>query len=89
MSNLSTEWLKNLPSDKKKDFELIIRNSTMMAQRILELCNEWEEELDRAEARVSDYDTPSWGFRQAHRNGDRSRIRKLRDLFSFLHGEDK
>ena len=84
---ISLEWLKGIPSDKKDDFEQIIRHSTIMATRLLELCDEWEADLDRAEAKVSDYDSPSWGYKQAHRNGDRSRIRKLRDLLSFLHGE--
>lgn len=88
MANFSLEWTKGVPAEKRKDVELIIRHSTIMAERLLALCDEWEADLDRAEAKVSDYDTPSWGYKQAHRNGDRSRIRKLRDLLSFLHGEN-
>jgi hypothetical protein len=85
--SISLEWFKNVPQDKRKDYETIIRNSTIMARRLLELCDEWEEDLNRSESKITDYDSPSWGAKQAHRNGDRSRIRKLRELFSFLHGE--
>lgn len=85
---LSLEWFKGVPPDRKDAYESVIRNSTVMAERLLALCDEWENDLSRAETKVSDYDTASWGYKQAHRNGDRARIRKLRDLLSFLHGEN-
>jgi hypothetical protein len=87
MAKLSLEWLKGVPPDRKDGYEQVIRNSTIMAERLLALCDEWEADLDRAECKIADYDTPSWSQKQAHRNGDRSRIRKLRDLLSFLHGD--
>lgn len=85
MKKLSVEWFKNIPEDKREGFELAIRNSTLALGRLYDILIEWEEELNRAEAKVDDYDTPSWPHKQAHRNGDRSRIRKLRDLLSFLN----
>jgi hypothetical protein len=82
---LSLEWTKNLRDQKSKsDFEQVLRASTMVTQRLYELCDEWEEELTRKDTKEADFDTPNWETRQAYRLGDKSRIRKLRDLLSFL-----
>ena len=82
--NISLEWVKNLKTDKeKKDFEEVLRNNTMVADRLLELLDEWEEQLHSKDAKETDFDTPNWAVKQAYRIGDKSRIRKLRDLFSF------
>lgn len=89
MRQLSVEWFKGVPEDRRKDFETALRNSTLALGRLYDLLGEWEEELDRAEIKITDYDTPNWSEKAAHRNGDRSRIRKLRDLLSFLNGDVK
>lgn len=86
MRPLSLEWTKGLEGKRKEQFELALRNSSTALSRLLDMTEEWEEELTRQECNVRDYDTPNWEVRQAHRNGDRSRIRKLRDLLSFLKG---
>jgi hypothetical protein len=52
-----------------------------------EILDEWEEDLTRQETKLSDFDTPNWEVRHAYRLGDRSRIRKLRDLLGFLKGD--
>lgn len=82
---LSVEWFFNVPADKKAGFEDALRNSTVMARQLLFLCDKWEQELSTGESKIGDYDTPSWACKQAHRNGDRARIRKLRELLSFLN----
>lgn len=81
---LSLEWTKGVSPDRKEGIVLAIRNSTVVAAQVLKLCDEWEAELTAAETKVADFDTPSWAYKQAYRNGDRARIRKLRDLFSFI-----
>lgn len=87
MRNLSLEWTKGIrEADKKQAFEDAVRNSTTALGRLYDILSEREEELLRAECNVSDYDTPNWATRQAHRNGERSQIRKLRDLLAFLKG---
>ncbi len=89
MRSLSIEWLRGVPAEKKADFEAAVRNSTIALGRLADLLDEWEREMDKAETTVSDFDTPNWALRQAYRNGDRSRIRKLRDLLSFLKGDQR
>lgn len=84
MRNLSTEWFSGITAENKQRFEDTLRNSGTMVRQLLVLIDKWEEELDAAESKITDYDNPSWSAKQAHRNGDRSRLRKLRDLLSFL-----
>lgn len=82
--SISLEWLRSLKTDKEReDFEAVLRNSTMVVDRILEILSEWEDELNSKDLKETDFDTPNWDMKQAARIGDRRRIRKLRDLFSF------
>lgn len=84
MRQLSTEWFIGISPDRKEGIEQAIRNSSTLVIQVNNILDQWEEQLDAAESKISDYDTPSWECKQAHRNGDRSRIRKLRELFSFI-----
>jgi hypothetical protein len=84
---LSTEWIKTVPQDKREGFEEAVRNSVTALGRLYDLLDEWEEELNRQETKLADFESPNWAVKQAYRNGDRSRIRKLRDLLSFLKGD--
>lgn len=84
MSGLPLVWLKSLKTDKEKeDFELVLRNSTMVVDRLIEIVDEWDAELTSKDLSETDFDTPNWEVKQAARIGDRRRIKKLRDLFSF------
>lgn len=81
---IAVEWIKNLRTDKERtDFEEVLRNSTMVADRILELLDEWENDLNAKDLREADFDTPNWEVKQAARIGDRRRIHRMRELFSF------
>lgn len=78
---LASEWVRSLSTQKEMDdFEEVLRNSTMVCDRLLAILDEWEAELDSKDV---DFATPNWEYQQAARIGDRRRIRKLRDLFSF------
>lgn len=84
---LPLEWTKNLKTDQEKqDFESLLRNSTRVMSRLRSILDDWEKELTQREYAPNDYDSPAWGYKQAHRNGERSRIKKLKDLLSFLKG---
>jgi hypothetical protein len=84
---LSLEWTKGVPDERKASFVEVIRNSTIALNRLYEITEEWEEELNRQEIKLDDFAGPNWAQKQAFRNGDRSRIRKLRELLSFLKGD--
>jgi hypothetical protein len=87
MSNLSIAWTKHLPPGKsKEDFEKIIRNSVMVMSRLRDIINEKEQELSRSETTEKDFETPSWAYKQAYRNGQRATLRDLKSLLQFLDG---
>jgi hypothetical protein len=84
---LATIWTRNVPNEKKESYEQVIRSSSIALERLYEICEEWEEELTRAETKLDDFSGANWALRQAFRNGDRSRIRRVKELLSFLKGE--
>lgn len=84
MSKLSVEWFKNIPPEKRGSFEEVLRNSGTALNRLREIALEWERELETQEIKPEEFDNPAWAYKQARRIGDRSRIRKLLDLLSFL-----
>ena len=89
MKRLSVEWFRGVENEKKEECEKTIRNSVYVLSRLQAIIKEWENELDLVECKISDYISPSWDVRQAHRNGDRARIRRLRELLSFLPDSDQ
>jgi len=84
---LPSAWIKTTPIDKQASFETVIRNSTIALHRLYEICEEMEDDLNRAETKLDDFSGPNWALRQAYRNGDRSRIRKFKELLSFIQGD--
>lgn len=68
----------------KKDFELAIRNSRVISDRFLEIVDAMEESLDRKEMSVDDYND-GWVYKQAHINGQRAILNRVKELFSFLN----
>lgn len=83
MKPLSLDWFKDVPPEKKASMEEVLRNSTIMAEQLRKIVDAWEDELNRTELTLKDLDAPNWTIRQAARIGDRTRIKKLRELLNF------
>lgn len=82
---LSIDWTKHIKDDEaKRSFEQSIRGSTVALSRLRDLIRERLKIITSMETRISDYDTPSWSAKQAHRNGQRSALAELEQLLSFL-----
>ena len=84
---LPAPWVRHLPAqdtDHIKQFEAAVRNSTVALGRLQDLLKEELEQIERSESSDTQFDTPNWDYHQAYRNGDRSRIRKLLYLLSFM-----
>lgn len=85
MSRLSTVWTKHLRSKEDKDnFELILRNSTQILTRLRDIIAEREKELEAQETKLSDYETPGWAYKEAHRLGRKAELRSLKELLDFI-----
>lgn len=77
-------WTKHLKTDKaKKDFEVYLRNSSSLIERLKAILTEKLEVLEKEEFSLSSYDTASWAYKQAHINGAKAEIQTLLDLFNF------
>lgn len=82
---LSVLWTKHLQEPKaKEDFEALLRNSTTIAQRLRQLIEEFETECQSKETSLSEYDTPSWSYKQAHMNGQRSAYTRIKNLLGEI-----
>lgn len=76
-------WVKHLKDkQEQQDLEDLLRNTTRVLSRLRDILNEMEESTQRV--REIDYNDPSWSHRQAHLNGERDAIRKIKDLINFI-----
>lgn len=88
MSNLPVQWTKHLKDPKAKaDFESLVRNSTTVLSRILEIIKEEELALIRSSVSIEDFKDPNWAYKQAFRNGESKRLKAMRELLSFISKE--
>jgi hypothetical protein len=86
-TRLATKWTENIRDPKaKEDFELVLRNSTIAIQRILEII----EDKERAALvqTYEDYDCPSWSHKAADNNGYRRACREMKALLQFIRNKE-
>lgn len=76
-------WTRHLEDPQAKErFEQELFHSNVVP-RFLDLLDGLERELEVAERNISAYDNPNWAYRQAHCNGNRQMIAKIKTLFDF------
>lgn len=80
---LSTTWTQGMDPTRKEAFEKLLRNNSTLVARLHEVLDQWEQDLTAKEITIDDFKEPNWANKQAFRNGDKSRIKKVRDLFTF------
>lgn len=67
---LSLEWTKHLKSEaEKKEFIDAVRHDTLVLGRLADIIQEKLQGLQNRETSPSEYDNPSWAYKQAHTNG--------------------
>lgn len=82
MANLPIVWTKHLKTkEEKENFESLLRNSTIVASRLVTILREMDESKV---SRETDYDSPSWAYLQADQNGYRRAIQEVLKLFNYL-----
>lgn len=78
---LDTRWTKNHQDPKAKaDFEAILRNNTQIFNRLREILEEREAELNKLSFLDSDFSDPNWSHKQAHRLGRLGEIQRIKNL---------
>lgn len=67
-----TKWTSHLSSQEEKDkFVQEVQSSKRVLDRQLDIIDEMEQELNKAEISTKNYEIPNWDYRQAHNNGYR------------------
>lgn len=83
------QWTHHLKDpEEKKRFRSYIYNSKGVVDRLLEMVNQREEEINAKEMDEESYDSPSWAALQADRNGRRRELRWMKQLIT-LDQKDK
>ncbi len=78
------QWTANIANkDTKESFEDLLRNSTKILDRLVQMCEERERSLDRIDFSLSSYDNPNWENKQAHINGRRAELQALKQLITI------
>lgn len=65
--------LRGLDEKGKDEFKRLLAHSALI-KRLREILSEFEKETEN---RVADYDSPSWPYRQADKNGERRAYQKI------------
>jgi hypothetical protein len=81
---IPSDWIKSLPEAERVEFEKSLRHSTTVLTRLQQIVDEKLFAIEREENSTVIYDTPSWAYKQAHLNGERSGLTKIKNLLSFL-----
>lgn len=84
---IKTDWLRGKVGKEAEDLEYVIRNNPILIEAFLEILKRYEKEEDRGEITLDQYDSPSWGYKQADRNGARRAYAKVRSLFQTQESE--
>lgn len=79
---ISLSWTKHLKDEEdKKKLEATIRASTTIVSRLLVILEEEDRSLDKA---ATDFENPSWAYRQAYILGQKEALKKIKELIDFI-----
>jgi len=88
MKRIATKWTEHLADpEKRKDFEKLLRNSTITLSRLREIVRGLIQEQLRVERRSDVYDSPNWSHKQADTNGMLRAYNNIDLLLSFMDKE--
>lgn len=81
---ICADWFQNRSGKEKEDIEYLLRNNSVLIEAFLEILTRYEQQEIRSEISTSQYDNPSWAYKQADTNGARRAFAKVRALFSTM-----
>ena len=82
---LPLDWTKHLASEEdRKEFEDLLRRSSVLTRRIKEMLVHRLESLESKELSAKAYESASWPYLQADIIGSRRELKYLISLFDYL-----
>lgn len=75
-----SNWTQGLNEVEKEDFTKLLKNSSIVLGRLEEIVQTLDSSVSNQELKEEDYNNPSWAYKQAFRNGQRSAYNKVLKL---------
>lgn len=78
---MQARWYQHLPKDQQEERKALVRGS----KKVLDFLDEilYNISIDEAKSSQTDYDCPSWAYKQAHINGVQAALDKVRKLIQI------
>lgn len=77
-------WTKHLKEEEAKErFRNSVLGSKNVLERLDQILDEMDKDIQTQELNTKIYDIPNWDYRQAHTNGMRSQIKMMKRLINL------
>ena len=81
---LPIKWFEGLEGPEKEALDFVLNNNPLLIPRLLDIIDSYEQEELRAERNKSQYESPSWAYTQADRNGALRAYANIKQLFKGI-----
>lgn len=78
---MKAAWFSNLKAEDQEQFKQLVKGSQKVLDRLKEIC--YNKLSTQEVLPASDYDNPSWAYKQADRNGYLRAFREIGDLVTL------
>lgn len=78
---MKTVWLEGLKDKDREERKVLIRGSKKTLDILSKICYNMYREAENSS--ISDYDSPSWAYRQAHINGLKEAYNKIQEVVTL------
>ena len=86
---MQSAWFKNLKTDEEQSrFMNSLLGAKPVLERLKELLEEKEKEIELSERSLASYDNPNWAYKQAHKNGSLSSLSTIKNLINLDQQKD-
>lgn len=77
---MKVDWFKGLPEEEAEQMKKNVLGSKILLDRLKEIC--YNNINSGEKVSLSDFDSPSWPYKQAFRAGRNSALRELIDILT-------
>lgn len=81
---IGTDWVSHLKTPEEKEEYARMLQSSIALKHFKTLLLNIEKQAESKELDLAEYDSASWAYKQADRNGQRRLTNRLKELLSFI-----
>lgn len=79
--SIPTRWLKNRSPEEQEALRYSLETNTIFVDTLLDILQEMADEEDKSIENLKDYESPSWPYLRANRDGAKRAYRNVKNLF--------